>query len=194
MVFVDPIYCDCSVAGGPTCGLGPFFLLSHNTSYHGIEAILSVLYLDPQMVKKRWYLSFSKPKWKARFPIMVSRSPPSTKLLRDYRSTPPINGTQVQTLFKCVSVSFLYVLAKYWHYTVKIKLQSCSDPPKSIWVRMGWQSKYYHCRGFCMGVIPPSICSSFMSSILTWQQFRNMKRQHIGAPTLSPYMITWWSS
>ena len=25
----------------------------------------------------------------------------------------PVNGTQVQTLFKCVSVSFLYVLAKY---------------------------------------------------------------------------------
>ena len=27
--------------------------------------------------------------------------------------TPPVNGTQVQTLFKRVSVSFLYILAKY---------------------------------------------------------------------------------
>jgi len=27
--------------------------------------------------------------------------------------TPPVNGTQVQTLFKHVSASFLYVLAKY---------------------------------------------------------------------------------
>ena len=35
------------------------------------------------------------------------------EIARGLQITPPVNGTQVQTLFKRVSVSFLYVLAKY---------------------------------------------------------------------------------
>ena len=35
------------------------------------------------------------------------------KIARGLQITSPVNGTQVQTLFKHVSVSFLYVWAKY---------------------------------------------------------------------------------
>ena len=100
------------MAGGLTCGLGPFFLPSCNNSYHGIETSSSALYLDPDGEEKV-VSELLRAKTEGKMSNNGFKKSTFNEIARGLQITPPVNGTQVQTLFKHVSVSFLYVLAKY---------------------------------------------------------------------------------